>query len=134
MSRARTTTANVPPAPPAAKTVGTLRVAKRYLPHQHGARRFALRHGEPLVCVRQRLSADGQMRYTTVELLVEVTPVASHANRQVAVTLPMADRDMRQRLLALGSTWNSSTQQWTVPYPAAKRLGLLQSAKPLRGK
>lgn len=112
--------------------IGSLRVAKKYSPGQDGAKLLTRRHGDSLVCVRHRLSDDKTMRYTTVELLVECTPVASRANAVVAVRLAADDRQMRTTLIACGATWDKRAKHWRVPFPVAKSLGLLAQATPIR--
>ncbi len=104
--------------------LGSLRVAKTYAPTQDGAKRFHRRYGEQLVCVRHRLSADGRLRHTTVELLVESTPVASRARTLVALRIPSTDRETRQRLLACGAIWNSKERYWLVHQLVARNLRL----------
>lgn len=113
--------------------LSSLRVAKTYAPHQPGAKRFALRHGEHLVCVRQRLNAAGTLRYTTVELLVETTPVVSRARSQVALRIPPGDRATRTLLMSCGAQWQPAPRYWLVPRIVARNLGLLGMVVPTRG-
>ena len=80
---------NPKPQQPAARW----RVTKTYGPTQDGAKRFALRYGEQLVCVRHRLSDDGKRRLTTVELVVETTPVVSRQRTLIAVRIPAHDQN-----------------------------------------
>jgi hypothetical protein len=110
-----------------------LRVSKTYGPGQDGAKRFAKRHGESLVCVRHRLSDDGTVRHTTVELLVESTPVASRARTLVAVRIGATDKKTRTLLLACGAQWVPKEKYWLVQRLVAKNLRLLQNTVPLRG-
>ena len=102
-----------------------LRVAKTYSPEQNGAKRFARRHGESLVCVRHRLSDDGKTRFTTIELLIETTPVASRAHTLLAIRLASSDKNARILLMACGALWQPNEKYWLVPRLVAKRLGLL---------
>jgi hypothetical protein len=109
-----------------------LRVAKTYAPGQDGAKRFARRYGDRLVCVRHRLSEDATMRHTTVELLVESTPVASRARTAIAVRIPHADKRMRALLLACGARWQPENRYWLVPHLVARNLRILRHRVPLR--
>lgn len=107
-------------------TLQRLRVAKTYAPDQDGAKRFARRHGDDLVCVRHRISADGLTRYTTVELLAETTPVATRQRTLIALRIPDTTKSTRQLLLACGATWQAKHKVWTVPHMVAKGLRLLK--------
>ena len=89
----------------AAPALSSLRVAKTYSPERDGAKRFARRYGEQLVCVRHRLDATGTMRHTTVKLLVESTPVVSRSRAVVALRIPPTDKATRVVLLAAGAQW-----------------------------
>ena len=106
--------------------VKAMRVAKTYAPDQDGAKRFSLRHGDALVCVRHRLSPDGMTRHTTIELLVESTPVVSRQRTLVALRLPEADRSVRARLMSFGALWDAKERSWLLPYLVAKNLRLLK--------
>jgi hypothetical protein len=108
-----------------AKSLKSQRVAKTYAPDEDGAKRFSLRHGSELVCVRHRISDDGLTRFTTVELLVESTPITPRARTLVALRLPPTDRPNRSVLLACGGTWEPKTRVWLVPYTVARSLRLL---------
>jgi len=110
-----------------------LRVSKTYAPEQNGAKRFAKRHGENLVCVRHRLSDDGTMRHTTVELLVESTPVASRARSLVAIRISAHDKNTRTLLLACGASWVPKQRYWLLQRLVAKNLRLLRNIVPVRG-
>lgn len=110
-----------------------LSVAKTYAPDQNGAKRFALRYGESLVCVRHRLSDDGRVRHTTVELLVESTPVVSRGRTMVALRIPLNDRATRTLLMACGAQWNRQQKYWVVSRMVAKHLRLLHRVVPAAG-
>lgn len=108
-----------------------LRVAKTYSPAQDGAKRFARRYGDQLVCVRHRLNDEGTVRHTTVELVVESTPIASRARTLVAVRMPHADRSTRALLLACGARWRPKNRYWILPHLVAKNLRVLRYRVPI---
>lgn len=108
-----------------------LRVAKTYTPDQNGAKRFARRHGANLVCVRHRLSEDGLTRHTTVELLVESTPVMPRQRSTIALRIPDSTRSMRSMLLACGAKWDVKHRVWLLPHMVAKGLRLLKYRAPM---
>jgi hypothetical protein len=114
-------------------SLARLRVAKTYSPTQDGAKRFARRFGEQLVCVRQRLNAAGTVRHTTVELLIESTPIAQRARQVIAVRLAPTDKPSRKLLLACGAEWRPKEKYWLVPQVVAKNLGLLHLRVPIQG-
>ena len=103
-----------------------LRVAKTYTPDQDGAKRFFRRHGGDLVCVRHRLSEDGLTRYTTIELLAEVTPVAIRQRSMIALRIPESTKSMRSLLMACGGSWDAKHKVWLIPHMVAKGLRLLK--------
>jgi hypothetical protein len=113
--------------------LAALRVAKTYAPDQNGAKRFARRYADQLVCVRHRLSDDGAVRHTTVELLIESTPVASRARTLVAVKIGPTDKNTRTLLMACGALWVPKERYWLLPRMVAKNLRLLRSVVPNRG-
>lgn len=113
--------------------VRSLRVAKTYGPEQNGAKRFAKRHGESLVCVRHRLSEDGLVRYTTVELLAETTPVATRQRSMIALRISNSTKLMRADLLAHGARWDAKNRLWLIPNMVAKGLRLLKHRVALPG-
>lgn len=105
------------------------RVTKRLAPTASGALRLARAHGDRLVCVRHRLTADGQHRVTTVELVVAVDPVrrqgqVGDADELVALRLDFRDRAHRSALQGLGARWDARTQLWYAPRRHALALGL----------
>jgi len=112
--------------------LASLRVAKTYAPGQDGAKRFAKRYGSQLVCVRHRLDACGTMRHTTVELLIESTPITTRARSLVAIRIPAADQPTRQLLIACGAKWRWKQKYWLLPRLVAKNLGMLQRVVPIR--
>ena len=110
-----------------------LRVAKTYSPDQNGAKRFALRYGDDLVCVRHRLNETGTVRHTTVELRVETTPVVSRARSIIAVRIAATDKNTRTVLLACGAQWQPRQKYWLLPRLVAKNLRLLRFVVPVQG-
>ena len=106
------------------ESLSQLRVARRIAPTQNGAKRFALRYGHELVCVRHRLNAAGTTRYTTIELLVETTPVVRAGTRMVALRLGPGEKSTRSLLMACGAQWDKTQKLWFVARQVAKTLGL----------
>ncbi len=120
-------------APERAPSLGELRIAKRYAPTQNGAKRFLRRYGDQLVCVRHRLSDDGKVRHTTIELLVESTPIASRMRSIIALRIPQTDKGSRQLLMACDAKWTPKERVWLVPQLVAKNLKLLRYRVPMPG-
>lgn len=109
----------------------TTRVVKKISATQAGALKLARRFGELLVCVRYRHDAEGKIRYTTVELVVDQAPVTKKRAKNpnsgdiVGLQVPPHERHLIRRITAAGGQWDHEAHLWKLRRSAAKRLGLL---------
>ena len=101
-----------------------LRVSKKLQPGQPGTLKLARRFGNALVCVRYRLDADAQRRYTTVELIVDQSPMVNRTDRLVGVRVRYAEAELRQVVRDHGAIWDQRAGLWRMPLRIATRLGL----------
>jgi hypothetical protein len=109
-----------------------LRVTKKLLPTQPGALKLARKYGEALLCVRYRRNSDGTRRYTTVELVVECSPVVARgqprtparADAIIGVRIGYQEKQLQALARARGATWDRTARVWRMPLPAAKEAGL----------
>jgi hypothetical protein len=93
----------------------SLRVTKKLPVSARGAIKLARQFGETLVCVRHRVDAKGEFRYTTVELLVDKAPIRPRIEAMVLVRIASDERSLQQVARAAGATWDYSTRLWRMP-------------------
>ena len=110
--------------------VSDLRVAKRIGPDRAGAKMHSRKHGDDLVCVRHRIDPAANVRYVTVELVVDAIPIVSRLNDEVAVRIGPSQRSLRSDLLAFGARWDANAQVWRMPRSVARTLRLLRNIVP----
>ncbi|HET7791991.1 MAG TPA: hypothetical protein VFL64_01295 [Rhizobacter sp.] len=67
------------------------------------------------------------MRYTTVELLVEQTPIQRRQpdDQLLCVRADPNDTESRRRIIAAGGQWDREIYAWWLTRAAARRLRLL---------
>ena len=105
-------------------------------PGSKGTKKLVTQFGERLVCVRYRYDAVAQVRYKTVELVIEQvrwTP-AQRARRQgegpgrppvlVHLRVRFHQEQLRKRVKEAGGRWLPDKKVWVVPLGVARRLGL----------
>ena len=87
------------------------------------------RHGDRLICVRNRYDAERKKRLKTVELLVSERdcepprpPFAK--DRIVAVHVPFGKVTVRGQVKQAGGKWNPDRKVWEMRYDRAVALGL----------
>ncbi len=102
------------------------RVAKTLAPDDRGARRYAERYGEALVCVRHRTDARGKVRHVTVELLVESVPIRPRQLSLVALRIDPRRRPLHAMVEAAGGRWDARRGVWHVPRRVAGLLRLTE--------
>lgn len=105
-------------------TLSSLRIAKKLLPTQAGAKRLAERYGKHLVCVRYRIDDAGGRRFTTVELVVEARRSVAPRNPMVGVRVAYDEAELRSKLKDAGARWDPSARLWRLDRQTAKRLKL----------
>lgn len=103
--------------------IGGLRVLRKLAPASRGACKLARRYGESLVCVRHRVDVQARLRTTTVELLVEVTPIQARSERVVGLRVGARERDLQAMLRAAGGHWDPAARVWRLP---GRVVGLLK--------
>ncbi|MGH8796130.1 MAG: hypothetical protein ACREXI_03665 [Caldimonas sp.] len=111
------------------KASDPLRVVKKLAPAQPGAIKLGRRYGDALVCVRYRHDSNGQYRYTTVELVIERTPIQRRPDRVVGVRINFGEKSLQASAKAGGATWDSTFKLWRMPHRLASRLGLLERVR-----
>ena len=100
------------------------RVAKKLLPGQPGTVKLARQHGPNLVCVRYRVDAQTEQRYTTVELIVECAPMVRRPDRIVGVRVRFEETALQTQVKEHGAKWDKPAKLWRMPHRAALKLGL----------
>ncbi len=108
---------------PQAKTAN-LRVTKKISPQTRGALKLARQFGDALVCVRHRSDDRGEYRYTTVELLVEKTPIKARTDQVVNVRIGAEEKSLQTVVRAAGGTWDYKARLWRIPRRVAGILKL----------
>jgi hypothetical protein len=100
-------------------------VAKTLWPGQDGTIKLARRYGHALVCVRYRHDAEGRMRYTTVELIVDEAPIQRRLSerKMVGVRIAWGEEHLSARAKALGAKWDRNARLWRMSLKVARALG-----------
>jgi hypothetical protein len=102
----------------------SLRVTKKLAPEARGALKLARQFGDALVCVRHRSDDKGEYRYTTVELLVEKTPIKARTDQVVQVRIGAEEKSLQTVVRAAGGTWDYKARLWRIPRRVAGILKL----------
>lgn len=102
----------------------THRVVKTLAPNDRGALALARQYGAALVCVRHRTDAKGKFRHTTVELLVETTPIRPRGIQTVYLRTEPHERHLQDVIKAAGGVWNPKLRLWKLPKRVAGILSL----------
>jgi hypothetical protein len=89
-----------------------------------GALKLARVFGETLICVRYRLSPDGNERITTVELEVDRVTVQHRSNPSVSVKIYASELKLAAQAKAKGAWFNGKTRLWRMHQNDAHALGL----------
>ena len=93
----------------------SLRVVKKLAASSRGALKLARQFGASLVCVRHRVDATAQFRYTTVELLVEKTEIRPRSEVVIGVRVGPNERSLQAVVRAAGATWDHKAKLWRMP-------------------
>lgn len=91
------------------------RVLKTLAPTDRGALELARRYGDALVCVRHRTDPKGQVRHTTVELLISSEPIRKRSVTMVLVQTHPSERGLHAAIRAAGGVWEARQQLWRLP-------------------
>jgi hypothetical protein len=103
-----------------------LKVLKKLSPNQSGAIKLARLYGDSLVCVRHRTDPQGKTRITTVELIVERTPIQARTDKIVGVKINYGEQQLQSVAKAAGATWDKESKLWRMPKRVATALNLDQ--------
>jgi hypothetical protein len=105
-------------------------------PGNKGTKKLVERFGDQLLCVRYRYDHLEQVRYKTVELVIERIPwkpgerppegrgIPGRPPVLVGVRVRFEERELRQRVKAAGGRWSPERRLWVMPLSMARRLHL----------
>lgn len=127
----------VPPAwsmpnQPKSQVVSSFKVTKKLPPGAPGAHKLVQPFGEALVCVRHRVTPDGEARCTTVELVLEQVPSRSRTEQLMGVQVGYGEKALQSQGKATGGVWNSASRLWKLPQRTARRLRLSDRVRALQ--
>jgi hypothetical protein len=108
------------------------RVTRSLRPGQPGTLKLMRLYGRGLLCVRYREDARGQTRYTTVEIVVDQSPVARRlTDRSILwVRIAWGEAELASRAKAMGARWDPAVRLWKMSYKAVKALDLHSRVHP----
>jgi hypothetical protein len=95
-------------------------VLKKPSPTTPGAKCFATRYGQTLICARYREDPQGKRRLTTVELIVDERPLPVPAGVRIAY----GETALRHQVKAAAGIWDAERKPWRLPKTAIRKLKL----------
>lgn len=106
--------------------MGLTRVGKVMHPGMPGTLRLQRRFGPALLAVRYRYDWTGLHRYTTVELLVDASPVIRGPKPDTLCILQLlpGEQKLEHAIRQLGGHFDLQLQRWMIPGHAIQQLGL----------
>lgn len=113
-----------------------MKVLQTLRPGKPGTKKLAYRFGDRLLAVRYRADPDRGIRCTTVELIVDESPLVRPArqtrtpsakadpNPMVGVRIFSREANVRERARAVGAIWRTRQKLWEMDWRTTKSLGL----------
>jgi hypothetical protein len=92
------------PTQPKGRAASSFKVTKKLPPGTPGSQKLLQRFGEALVCVRHRVTPDGEARCTTVELVLEQVPIRSRTDQLVGVQVGYGGKALQSQVKAAGAS------------------------------
>lgn len=99
-----------------------------------GTQKYLNEFGDKLVNVRYREDKSGNMRYTTVELIVDSKPIAKVdeqlvsntrlMNEYVFIRVDLDEVELRDKIKRFGAVWNENCKLWSISLLTTLQLGL----------
>jgi hypothetical protein len=100
-----------------------------------GTKRYQKQYGANLVCVRYRKDETGKRRLTTVEIIVDDTPLqpprpkagktaATRNSQRVLLRIGYEEGELRERIKQAGGWWLPKERLWRLPFQAVEALNL----------
>jgi hypothetical protein len=100
-----------------------------------GTKRYQKQYGGNLVCVRYRKDEAGKRRLTTVEIIVDDTPLqpprrktsktaATRNSQRVLLRIGYEEEELRERIKQAGGWWLPRERLWRLPFQAVEALKL----------
>lgn len=100
-------------------------ILKTLHPGDMGTKKLFHQYGEQLICVRYRIDALNQKRFTTVELIVDEKPFITHKAKVTAwLKIKFDETELRNKVKAAGAKWLTEHKVWELDYEMAKKLRL----------
>ena len=113
-------------------------------PGDKGTKKLVEKFGDQLLCVRYRYAYLEQVRYKTVELVIERIPWKPGERSQqdghgapgrppvlVGVRVRFEETELRQRVKAAGGRWSPERRLWVMPLSLARKLHLADRLVPV---
>jgi hypothetical protein len=103
-----------------------MRVRLTLKPGKKGTKRLLQRYGRRLVCVRYRYDERTQVRYKTIEVIIDERKwVRELSDKQVVgIRLKASERVQRWRVKQAGGVWDPSVRLWRLEWGGVRALGL----------
>ena len=122
-----------------------MQVKATYRPGQKGTQKLTRKYGDKLVCVRYRYDAFQQKRYKTIEIIIDESHwspppphpheeerlVKTHTdfihrnfNEKAAIKIGWHEKELQQRVKAIGGTWSPEEKLWYADKQAIIRANL----------
>ena len=93
-------------------------------PGQKGTKQLVEKYGKSLLYVRYRYDESRGVRLKTVEIVVEEKPwkhfIRYRDEDIVPVMVAYTEKDLRNKLKALGGKWDPEAKLWHVPYGSVR--------------
>lgn len=113
-------------------------------PGAKGTKKLVEKFGDQLLCVRYRYDHQEQVRYKTVELVIECIPWKPGGRPPqdgrnppgrppvlVGVRVRFEETALRQQVKAAGGRWSPERRLWVMPLSVARRLHLADRLVPV---
>lgn len=97
----------------------------KLLPGQKGTKKLLNEYGDSLICVRYRYDAIRQLRFKTVELVVETKgwtpPPAKFSDHEIVpVHIAYTEEALKQMAKNANGRWDPKAKLWRIPYGKVK--------------
>jgi hypothetical protein len=103
-------------------------IYRRIKPDQPGAKKWAKKYDNRLVCVRYRYNEVHECKTKTVEIVVEKKHWKPKnripSNKIVNIRIEYGETQLDILVKAAGGHWNRGKKLWELPYFKVKALGL----------